>query len=50
VDIVTLATPANAPDLGTAIDEISRVLKPAACGLSRFLQTAENPQKMEYWV
>jgi ubiquinone/menaquinone biosynthesis methyltransferase len=41
----------NAPDLGTAIDEISRVLKPG--GVAAFLDfskpTANIPQKMEYW-
>jgi ubiquinone/menaquinone biosynthesis C-methylase UbiE len=41
----------NAPDLGTAMDEISRVLKP--CGVAVFLDFSKPggkiPQKMEYW-
>ena len=41
----------NAPDLGTAIDEISRVLKP--CGVAAFLDFSKPDgkisQKMEYW-
>ena len=42
----------NAPDLGTAIDEISRVLKP--CGVAAFLDFSKPSgkilQKMEYWA
>jgi demethylmenaquinone methyltransferase/2-methoxy-6-polyprenyl-1,4-benzoquinol methylase len=41
----------NAPDLGTAIDEINRVLKPR--GVAAFLDfskpDANIPRKMEYW-
>jgi ubiquinone/menaquinone biosynthesis methyltransferase len=41
----------NAPNLGTVIDEISRVLKPS--GVAAFLDfskpDANIPQKMEYW-
>ena len=52
VDIVTGSYALrNAPDLGTAIDEISRVLKPR--GVAAFLDFsrpgANIPQKMEYW-
>src|ERR1039458_3079228 len=52
VDIVTGGYALrNAPDLGTAIDEISRVLKP--CGVAAFLDFSKPggkiPQKMEYW-
>jgi ubiquinone/menaquinone biosynthesis methyltransferase len=52
VDIVTGGYALrNAPDLGTAIDEISRVLKPS--GVAAFLDFskpgANIPQKMEYW-
>src|ERR1700680_4867899 len=51
VDIVTGGYALrNAPDLGTAIDEISRVLKP--CGVAAFLDFSKPggkiPQKMEY--
>jgi len=41
----------NAPDLGTAIDEISRVLKPG--GVAAFLDFSKPggkiPQQVEYW-
>jgi demethylmenaquinone methyltransferase/2-methoxy-6-polyprenyl-1,4-benzoquinol methylase len=52
VDIVTGGYALrNAPDLGTAIDEISRVLKPR--GMAAFLDFSKPgsniPQKMEYW-
>ena len=52
VDIVTGGYALrNAPDLGTAIDEISRVLKPR--GVAAFLDFSKPdtniPQKMEYW-
>jgi ubiquinone/menaquinone biosynthesis methyltransferase len=52
VDIVTGGYALrNAPDLGIAIDEISRVLKP--CGVAAFLDFSKPggkiPQKMEYW-
>jgi demethylmenaquinone methyltransferase/2-methoxy-6-polyprenyl-1,4-benzoquinol methylase len=52
VDIVTGGYALrNAPDLGTAIDEISRVLKP--CGVAAFLDFSKPggkiPQTMEYW-
>jgi demethylmenaquinone methyltransferase/2-methoxy-6-polyprenyl-1,4-benzoquinol methylase len=52
VDIVTGGYALrNAPDLGTAIDEIGRVLKPR--GVAAFLDFskpgANIPQKMEYW-
>ena len=52
VDIVTGGYALrNAPDLGTVIDEISRVLKPG--GVAAFLDFskpgANIPQKMEYW-
>ena len=52
VDIVTGGYALrNAPDLGTAIDEISRVLKP--CGVAAFLDFSKPggkiPQKIEYW-
>ncbi len=52
VDIVTGGYALrNAPNLGTVIDEISRVLKP--CGVAAFLDfskpDADIPQKMEYW-
>ena len=52
VDIVTGGYALrNAPDLGTAIDEISRVLKP--CGVAAFLDFSKPGgkilQKMEYW-
>jgi ubiquinone/menaquinone biosynthesis methyltransferase len=52
VDIVTGGYALrNAPDLGTAIDEISRVLRP--CGVAAFLDFSKPggkiPQKMEYW-
>jgi ubiquinone/menaquinone biosynthesis methyltransferase len=52
VDIVTGSYALrNAPDLGTAIDEISRVLKPR--GVAAFLDFSKPsvniPQKMEYW-
>lgn len=53
VDIVTGGYALrNAPDLGTAIDEISRILKPS--GVAAFLDfskpSATVPQKIEYWV
>ena len=52
VDIVTGGYALrNAPDLGTAIGEVSRVLKP--CGVAAFLDFSKPcgkiPQKMEYW-
>jgi ubiquinone/menaquinone biosynthesis methyltransferase len=52
VDIVTGGYALrNAPDLGTAIDEISRVLKPR--GVATFLDFSKPSvnitQKMEYW-
>jgi demethylmenaquinone methyltransferase/2-methoxy-6-polyprenyl-1,4-benzoquinol methylase len=52
VDIVTGGYALrNAPDLGTVIDEISRVLKPG--GIAAFLDfskpEAKIPQSMEYW-
>jgi ubiquinone/menaquinone biosynthesis methyltransferase len=52
VDIVTGGYALrNAPDLGTAIDEIARVLKPG--GVAAFLDFskpgANIPQRMEYW-
>jgi demethylmenaquinone methyltransferase/2-methoxy-6-polyprenyl-1,4-benzoquinol methylase len=52
VDIVTGGYALrNAPDLGTAIDEISRVLKPG--GVAAFLDFSKPagkiPQKIEYW-
>ena len=52
VDIVTGGYALrNAPDLGTTIDEISRVLKPGS--VAAFLDFskpgANIPQKMEYW-
>ena len=52
VDIVTGGYALrNAADLGTAIDEISRVLKPG--GVAAFLDFSKPggkiPQKMEYW-
>jgi ubiquinone/menaquinone biosynthesis methyltransferase len=52
VDIVTGGYALrNAPNLGTVIDEISRVLKPR--GVAAFLDfskpDANIPQKMEYW-
>src|SRR5271170_1210236 len=52
VDIVTGGYALrNAPNLGTVIDEISRVLKPR--GVAAFLDfskpDADIPQKMEYW-
>jgi len=52
VDIVTGGYALrNAPNLGTTIDEISRVLKPR--GVAAFLDfskpDANIPQKMEYW-
>ncbi|MBV9180816.1 MAG: ubiquinone/menaquinone biosynthesis methyltransferase [Acidobacteria bacterium] len=53
VDIVTGGYALrNAPDLGTAIDEISRVLKTS--GVAAFLDFSKPdgkiPQKIEYWV
>jgi len=52
VDIVTGGYALrNAPDLGTTIDEISRVLKPG--GVAAFLDfskpSGKVPQTMEYW-
>lgn len=52
VDIVTGGYALrNAPDLGTAIDEIARILKPQ--GVAAFLDfskpAANFPKKMEYW-
>src|SRR5262249_29260262 len=53
VDIVTGGYALrNAPDLGTTIDEISRILKPG--GVAAFLDFSKPggkiPQKIEYWV
>jgi len=52
VDIVTGGYALrNAPDLGTAIDEISRILKPG--GVAAFLDFSKPvgkiPQQVEYW-